>query len=114
MFGNFDQKFGLPAFPLEGIDPQGGLFGVNVPPSSDPTAAQPLPGSAQPTPRAGMPAPAAGLPEKGAQPALGAPSPLGGGVLSPGSGLGPVSMNDPGPREAPAAGVGSPFGKVNV
>jgi hypothetical protein len=113
MFGsNFDANFGIPAFPLQGVDPQGGLFGVNTPPLSDPAAAQSgsplaLPGGpASPTSASGAPATAGP-----SQPSLGAPSPLGGGVLSPGGGAAP----SPAPETAaPAAGVGSPFGRASV
>lgn len=91
MFGSsFDQNFGLPAFPFQGADPQGGALGVNVPPQSDPAAAQ----AAPPVPGGPLSAPQSGAP---AQPALGAPSPLGPGALSP---AGPL----PGAPETPAAG----------
>ncbi len=117
MFGsNFDTNFGLPAFPFQGQDPQGGMLGTNVP-TGDPTAPGSdslLPGGpTAPQPAAGA-APAVGLPAAPPQPALGAPSPLGGGVLSPGAGAPQPSLGNPTDQTAPAAGVGSPFGKVGV
>ena len=106
MFGsNFDANFGIPAFPLQGMDPQGGMLGTNIPP--DPNAG-PAPQTAPPP--AAPPSPAGPA-------ALGA-SPLGGGPLAPSVGGAPA--NPPGatggPPETPAAappaaGIGSPFGK---
>jgi hypothetical protein len=75
MFGsNFGANFGLPDFPLQGMDPQGGYLGVNVEPSAAPAAAGSavggLPGgpvsSAPPGPTPGSPVPAP-------QPSLGSP-----------------------------------------
>lgn len=103
MFGNFDQNFGIPAFPYQGQDPQGGFLGTNVAPESDPAAAGAvsLPGgptSPQPS------APAAGMSPAPQPPTVGSPSPLAGGPLAP-------QATPPTPETAPAAGIGSPFGK---
>lgn len=106
MFGSsFDQNFGLPAFPYQGIDPQGGALGVNVEPTADPAAAgsAALPGG-----------PTSSTP--GSMPAAPTPatlsSPLGAGPLSP-TGATPTlgAPSDASQGQAPAAGVGSPFGK---
>lgn len=115
MFGNFDQTFGIPV--LEPMDPQAALFGANMPPPGAQGPGQGpglnLPGAPAAAPAAGVTPPAAGMPEKPAGPALGAPSALGGGVLSPGAGAAPAPLGDTQPT-APAAGVGSPLGKVSV
>jgi len=113
MFGNFEQTFGLPAFPMEGMDPQGGLFGANFAPSSDATQnagpALSLPGP-ETMPTGGTP-PAGGLPPAALTPSLGAPSPLSAGALAPGAGLAQPTGDQ---IAAPAAGIGSQFGKPNV
>jgi hypothetical protein len=103
MFGSsFNQNFGIPdqpSFPFQGQDPQGGLFGQNVP-------------APDTTNDAGGPpaAPAEGQPTSPGVPSLGSPSPLAGGPLAPGGAAPtPPKMTDPG-QAAPAAGIGSPFG----
>lgn len=109
MFGsNFDANFGIPAFPVQGLDPQGGMFGPTAP---DPSGAAPMPGI--PT---APPAAAPGAPPAGAQPTLGAtPSPLGAGPLAPGTAAAPPPAPDQGMGQAPpAAGLGSPFGKPGL
>ena len=111
MFGQFDQNFGIPA-----IDIQGGYFGNTAPAPDSGVAAEPGSGAALtlpggPTSTGG--APAAGLPDA-APPALGAPSPLGGGPLAPGGGATPTPAMPESAPAAPAAGLGSPFGKVGV
>jgi hypothetical protein len=110
MFGsNFDTNFGLPAFPFQGIDPQGGALAPNQSPAADPS----LPGSPPAPPAAAPSLPGGGGP---AQPALGGTtSPLGGGILAPG-GQNPqqLAQQVPEQNQAPAAGIGSPFQKANV
>jgi hypothetical protein len=101
MFGSdFFKQFGIQPFPMQGMDHQGGMFGENTPrPEHEFDPFKPE-----------QPAPAAGLPQVPQPPAVGAPSPLGGGVLSPGAATPtPPRMNDPG--QAPAAGIDSPFGR---
>ena len=109
MFGsNFNANFGIPDFPMQGMDPQGGMFGANQP-VIDPAAGAP---SQQP----GQP-PAAGLPAAPQQPGIGQPSPMGGGVLSPGAGATPQMPGAPVASTqgtAPAAGLSSPFGKPQL
>ena len=104
MFGsNFDANFGIPTFP-QAIDAQGGYLGPNAAP--DPMASQ---NAAVTTPVAPIGAPTGGLPATPAAPALGSPSPLAGGPLSPG---GPQTQPAaPEAGIAPAAGIGSPFGR---
>jgi hypothetical protein len=110
VFGsNFDQVFGIPAFPLQGADAQGGLFGANIQPpgASDQVGNGPAPLTGAPTapPSAAGPA------------ALGANNPLGAGPLAPPSGLGqPAPAPDGGMMTPPppAAGISSPFGKPQV
>ena len=108
MFGsNFDQVFGIPAFPLQGADAQGGLFGANIQP----------PGAADQV--GNGPAPLTGAPPAPPSPAgpaaLGANNPLGGGPLAPPSLGQPASAPpDGGMMTPPAAGIGSPFGKPQV
>ena len=105
MFGsNFDANFGIPAFPFDGMDPQGGMLGTNVqPPAGQPAPAAPPAAAAPPS----GPTPAA-------PPAPGAPSPLGGGVLAPGGAQQQPAPTDSAQGQAPAAGIGSPFGKAGV
>jgi hypothetical protein len=96
MFGsNFFGNFGIPEQP----QPQAGVLGGQFGAAPDGSAQQ---GAQMP----GQPLPAAGLAQASAQPPPGATSPLGGGPLAPGGGL-----DQPG--TAPAAGVGSPFGKTS-
>lgn len=93
MFGsNFFGNFGLPDFPYQGADPQGGYLGGNVP--NDPLGQNAQPPAATP-------------------PAIAAPSPLAGGPLAPGAGQTPQQPNaNPESPQAPAAGIGSPFQKI--
>jgi len=110
MFGsNFDANFGIPAFPVQGMAPQGGLSGATAPDQG---------GNAMPGVPAAPPAapPAmAGPPAAGAPPALGAASPLSAGALAPGAAAPPAPAPDQGMGQAPpAAGIGSPFGKPGV
>lgn len=104
MFGSsYDTNFGLPAFPFQGADPQGGYLGVNVSPEADPAAAgaQSLPGGPTSSPTGAAPA----------APAPPAASPLAGGPLSPGGAAPLGGVPDTSQGQAPAAGIGSPFGK---
>jgi hypothetical protein len=106
MFGDFQKTFGL-NFP---VDPQGGLFGTQVPDPSAPLGGPQAPsGAGTGQNPANAPAvtqnPAAGLPAPSAQ-----PSPLG-SALAPGQI--DAGQQEP-PSPAPAAGVNSPFGKANV
>ena len=107
MFGsNFDANFGIPTFP-QGIDAQGGYLGPNAPAvGQDPMSQNAAPSIGQPTAPA---APTAGGPA--ATPALGQPSPLAGGPLSPGGAQPQTQPTSPEAGVAPAAGIGSPFGK---
>lgn len=111
MFGDFSSQFGL-QFPFLGMDPQGGMLGQNAPVSPEVgsqqlgqqgtggTGAPPAP-ALQGSPTAGV----GGLPS-----APTAPSPLA-NPLAPGQTLqGPAAGVEQGPP-APAAGVGSQFGK---
>lgn len=119
MLGDFLQNFGIPSFPFEGVDPQGGLLAPNVP--GDPGAAGQMPGSqppaAQTPPQAMLTGNPGGQPAAGQPPAPAGPSPLGSpltlGNASPASGvastLGAPSGNPAQSSDAPAAGVGSPF-----
>lgn len=114
MFGsNFDQNFGIPAFPLQGMDPQGGMLGANSPQS--PVAGQSLAGSPQVGPAAASPLPASGggMAQPSAPASLGAQSPLGAGALVPGAGGAMPPQTPETPSAPPAAGVGSPFGRPN-
>ncbi len=102
MFGSdFFAQFGIPAFPLQGMDPQGGALGTNVPPQIDPS------GNHTSSPPAGQP--------PASPPASGAYNPLALGPLSPGGGAAGVSQPTP-PEQAPApaAGIGSQFGKPGL
>jgi hypothetical protein len=118
MFGSdFSSRFGIPempAFPFQGADHQGGLFGANAPTQASPGAAGPMPGG--PTTSQGGPgSPAAPTPPIMHDPGPGASSPLGGGPLAPGAG--PSFGGEGGrPQEnmAPAAGLGSPFGGIRL
>ncbi len=108
MFGsNFSGNFGLPDFPYQGQDPQGGYLGVNIEPSADPAAAGSavggLPGGPI-TPAPGGSTP--GSPVPAPQPSLGSP-------LAQPSPLAPPSQS-PVHDAAPAAGVGSPFNKIGA
>lgn len=119
MFGsNYDQVFGIPAFPNQGIDAQGGLFAANTGPaiSSDlggshgmdqPPATPGLGSSPGLVKSAPDVAPATGV-ASGGTPGAGSPFALG----SPLTGTSWPSPQQPAP--APAAGVGSPFGGPNV
>ena len=110
MFGSdFFGNFGIPQFPFQGMDPQGGMLAGNIPPpgqNTDTTGQQPA-----------NVAPAAGLPASPKMPAVGSAGPLGGAVQPPGAGAplqslgGPV---DPNQGAAPAAGLGSPFGRPTL
>jgi len=104
MFGsNFFGNFGIPEqqpFPYQGADPQGGMLGPNTPGPGQ---------SAAPGGPAAPAAPIAGQGTPPAPPTLGAPSPLAGSPLAPGGGMTPPQPEQPG--QAPAAGVGSPFGR---
>ena len=106
MFGsNFTANFGIPDFPYQGADAQGGYLGANAAPTPTGGPSQNV-AIGQPTTNPG--APTAG---PAATPALGQPSPLAGGPLSPG---GPPPQTQPTVPEAttaPAAGIGSPFGR---
>lgn len=107
MFGsNFDANFGIPTFP-QGIDAQGGYLGANAPVPGQ----QPSQNVAPAAPASPIGAPTGGQPAAPAAPALGSPSPLAGGPLSPGGGQ-PPQAPAPEAGVAPAAGVGSPFGRV--
>jgi len=102
VFGsNFFANFGIPEFPYQGVDPQGGALAPNAPmPGSDPVSQN----AAQPA------APAAGAPPTAPpQPS----SPLAGGPLSPmTSPQQPQAPIQPDQASAaPAAGIGSQFGK---
>lgn len=106
MFGSdFFSNFGIPDPSFQGVDAQGGLFGPTT------------------TPDQNAP-PAAGLPPTPDKLAAGAPGGvLGGGVLAPGGsalqpGSGTLSAAPAAPpaqgqSSAPAAGIGSPFGRQN-
>lgn len=100
MFGNFAANFGL-EFPMQGADPQGGMFGPNTP--VGPEAAQP---------GGGLPAPA---PQPGSAPAAGMAAPSAAPQQSPlANPLGPGQAQMPMPEQqgiAPAAGMNSPLGK---
>jgi hypothetical protein len=103
MFGsNFMANFGIPDFPYQGTDAQGGYLGANAAPT-------PMGGQSQNA----APSPgAAAAPGPAATPPLGQSSPLAGGPLSPGGGQPqtPPSTPEIG-GSAPAAGIGSPFGR---
>jgi hypothetical protein len=107
-FGNF----GIPDFGYQGADAQGGYLGPNAAPDPMAQASQ----NAAPAP---IGSPAGGLPSAPQQPTPAAPSPLAGGPLAPG-GI-PLGTASPGAihtsdntieQTAPAAGIGSPFGKA--
>ena len=111
MFGsNFMANFGIPEFPYQGADAQGGMFAANAPVPGQPPSQNAAPSPGQPASNPGAPAPS-----PAATPALGQPSPLAGGPLAPGGGQSqaPPSTPEIG-GSAPAAGIGSPFGKAGV
>jgi hypothetical protein len=104
MFGDYAQNFGFNAFPFAGIDPAGGIFGVNS--ASDPSQAA-----------TGAPPPSPGA-VPGGQSGTVSAAPTGGQAPPPaqsplGSPLSPTAVTPLAPETAtaPAAGVGSPFGK---
>jgi hypothetical protein len=115
MFGsNFFGNFGIPdpSFGYKGADAQGGYLGPNDAPDQ---ASQ----NAAPAGIPGTPGVSAGIPAPPQQPTPAAPSPLAGGPLAPG-GI-PPGAASPGAihtsdntieQTAPAAGIGSPFGKA--
>jgi hypothetical protein len=112
MFGDYNQTFGL-SFPLQQADAQGGLFAPNAPVGQSSLGDPAAPAAAPADPSLGADvvaarssiggSPAAGTP----QPAPAQPSPL----------TSPLSLGggQPSPQQsettAPAAGVGSQFGK---
>jgi hypothetical protein len=108
MFGSdFDRVFGIPAFPLQGADAQGGLFASNIQaPDANPGAGPaPMPGAPPPS------APAAASPA--------GPAALGAGPLAPATPQAPgqpAAMPDGGSMTPPppAAGIGSPFGRPQL
>ena len=110
MFGsNFTANFGIPDFPYQGADAQGGYLAPNAP-GQDPSQ-NAAPSIGQPTTN-----PVASTGEIGGAAAPASPSPLAGGPLAPG-GAGVGTAPAPAPEAggaAPAAGIGSPFGKPQV
>lgn len=122
MFGsNFFGNFGLPDFPYQGMDPQGGMLGNNIDtgiPASGPTAAPPsaAPAGGIAAPQA-APAPVAQGNAAGASP-LGPSSPLAPTpprMSDPGPAAAPQQLNDVGgPMQPPAAGIASPFGRPQL
>lgn len=120
MFGsNFFANFGLPDFPYQGMDPQGGMLGNNIDLGMSPAGPTAAPGGAAPA--GGIAAPQAAAPAAPQGNAAGA-SPLG-----PSSPLAPTPprMSDPGPApqqlndvggpmQPPAAGIASPFGRPQL
>ena len=112
MFGSdYMKQFGL-EFPMQNLDPQGGLFAPNAPTHPE-IGSQPLGAGerspaapAMAAPQAPHAGPAGGLPEV---PGL----KLGTGGEGERSPLGsPLALGQGGPEHtAPAAGVESPFGK---
>lgn len=114
MFGsNFMANFGIPDFPFQGTDAQGGMFAPNAAiPGQDPSQ-NAAPGSAAPM---GGITPAIGQPTAPQSATPAAPSPLAGGPLAPG-GQAPQQPAAPDGgmmTPPPAAGIGSPFGKPQV
>lgn len=107
MFGDFMQQFGL-QFPFQTVDTQGGMLGQNTP--QGPQLGSTFPGTgtaaAPATPPAPQASPAAGV--GGPSPPPTAPSPLA-SPLSPGQAQLPMPAAPE--QSAPAAGVGSQFGK---
>lgn len=112
MFGsNFDANFGIPDFPYQGADPQGGYLGTNVPGPQQSQFAAPEGGQLN------VGAPAATPDVAPQSSAIAAPNPLSAGPLAPG-GASP-QQHAPAPtgtvvEPPPAAGLGSPFGKPAV
>lgn len=108
MFGpNFAEHFGIPnlEFPMQGIDPQGGLFGPNAP-NEALIGSQPLgPQSTAPSPSA----PSAGL-QGAAQPAPEPAPPTAASPLGNPMQAGAQPMQQPQQPTAPIAGMGSPLG----
>lgn len=105
MFGsNFAANFGLPDFGYQGADPQGGYFAPNAPPAAGQNPSQ---NAAPSGGQLNLGTPSPGI----AQSPIAAASPLAGGPLAPGGGQPPQQPNA-NPEAAPAAGVGSPFGKA--
>jgi hypothetical protein len=100
-FGNF----GIPDFGYQGADAQGGYLGPNAAPDPMAQASQ----NAAPAP---IGSPAGGLPSAPQQPTPAAPSPLAGGPLAPGGAQPQTQPTAPEAGVAPAAGIGSPFGKA--
>jgi hypothetical protein len=112
MFGsNFTANFGIPEFPFQGTDAQGGLFAPNAP-------GQDMSQNAAPGPAAPMGGitPAIGQPTAPQSATPAAPSPLAGGPLSPGGAAPqqPAAPDGGMMTPPPAAGIGSPFGKPQV
>jgi hypothetical protein len=108
MFGsNFFGNFGIPdpSFGYQGADAQGGYLGPNATPD-------PMAGGSQNAAPAPIGSPAGGLPSAPQQPAPAAPSPLAGGPLAPGGAQPQTQPTAPEAGVAPAAGIGSPFGKA--
>jgi hypothetical protein len=108
MFGsNFFGNFGIPdpSFGYQGADAQGGYLSTNAPvPGQDPSQSA--------APAAPIGSPAGGLPSAPQQPTPAAPSPLAGGPLAPGGAQPQTQPTTPEAGVAPAAGIGSPFGKA--
>lgn len=119
MFGsNFTANFGIPDFPFQGVDAQGGMFAPNTAMPGQNPSQNAAPAIGQP-----MTNPAASPGAVGGAAPPAAPSPFAGGPLSPGGGV-PPSAATPGAIHTsdntieqtapPAAGIGSPFGKPQV
>jgi hypothetical protein len=97
VFGsNFFANFGIPEFPYQGVDAQGGALATNLPAAGVGT----------------NPSQNAAPPPTAPQPPGSASSPLAPGPLAMGGGMTqqPTSTQQP-DATAPAAGVGSQFGK---
>lgn len=102
MFGsNFDANFGIPAFPFQSADPQGGLFGTNIDPAQ--TGGTDVTG--QPSQQITQQAPLA----VSSQPS--SASPL---AASPLAGTSSLNSAPQQTTAAPAAGLGSQFGNPQV
>jgi hypothetical protein len=113
VFGSYEQQFGLPAFPFQGQDAQGGLLGQNIPGADQGTGLQ-LPDPSQIGAGVGAPQPAAGVPTQSPPGAdlTGRNSPFAGPLapqspLVPGGGAGLTGRDAP-----PAAGIGQFQGTV--
>lgn len=105
MFGsNFAGNFSLPEPQYQNMDAQGGALAPNVPnaPSGNQLPGGPTSSTQPATPDPGLPGAATPTPLA---------SPLAGGPLAAGAVPQPGSAPDASQGQAPAAGVGSPFGK---